>query len=134
MVLRGSRDRSGNRQTSSSMTARPSRQRQSRIVHLSPEGIAMEPRPVVLGLTLCDYVIVEERTKKVSLIGTFTGLGVPDFPAQASPFSVFTVLTDGLGSATIELLVTHMETNAEVRSPWATLVLPDQVTELMYQL
>jgi len=70
-------------------------------MHLSPEGIKMEPRPVVLGLTLCDYFLVEERTKKESLTGTFTGLGVADFPAQVLPFSVFAMLTDGLGSATI---------------------------------
>ncbi len=42
----------------------------------------MGPRPVVLGLSLWDYVLVEERTKKVSLIGMFTGLGVSDFPTQ----------------------------------------------------
>src|SRR2546427_5911737 len=107
---------------------------QSRIVHLLPERIAMEPRPIVLGLTLCDYVLVEERTKKVSLIGTFTGLGVADFPAQALPFSVFTVLTDGFGSATIELVLTHMDSNEEVNSYRATLQFPDKVTEVMYHL
>jgi hypothetical protein len=31
----------------------------------------MIPPPIALGLALCDYVIVEERTKKVSLIGRF---------------------------------------------------------------
>jgi hypothetical protein len=35
----------------------------------------MIPTPVALGLTLCDYVIVEEGTKKESLIGTFAASG-----------------------------------------------------------
>jgi hypothetical protein len=94
----------------------------------------MDPRPIVLGLTLCDYVIVEERTKKVSLIGTFTGLGASDFPAHVSPFSVFAVLTDGLGSATIEVLVTHMDTNEVVNSYRAIIQFPDKITEVRYHL
>jgi hypothetical protein len=94
----------------------------------------MDPRPVVLGLSLCDYVIVEERTKKVSLIGTFTGLAVADFPAHVPPFSAFAVLTDGLGSATMELLATHMDTNEEVYSHQAAITFPDKLTEISYHL
>jgi hypothetical protein len=29
--------------------------------------------PDILGLAVCDYVIIEERTKKLSLIGNFSG-------------------------------------------------------------
>ncbi len=94
----------------------------------------MGPRPIVVGMSLCDYVIVEERTKKLSLIGTFTGLGVPHFPALVAPFSVFAVLTDGLGGATMELLVTHMDTNEETYSHQASLTFPDKVTEVSYHL
>jgi hypothetical protein len=61
----------------------------------------MVPPPIALGLTLCDYVIVEEGTKKVSLIGTFTGIAVDHFPAVPQPFSVFSALIDGLGDATM---------------------------------
>src|SRR5207248_6172022 len=104
----------------------------SRTVQLLVRRSEMEPRPVVLGLTLCDYVIVEERTKKVSLIGTFTGLSVPQFPGQALPFSVFAVLTDGLGSGTIELGIVHMETNEVLYSHQGVLTFPDIVTEVMY--
>ncbi len=94
----------------------------------------MHPKPIVVGLSLCDHVIVEERTKKVSLIGTFTGLGAPEFPAHVPPFSVFAVLTDGQGSATMELLVTHMETNEEMSAHQGVLNFPDKVTEVMYHL
>src|SRR5262245_3803408 len=94
----------------------------------------MDPRPVVLGLNLCDYVIVEERTRKVSLIGTFSGLGTAEFPALAPPFSVFAMLTDGLGSATIELIVIQMETNEQVYLHQAVLTFPDKVAEVRYHL
>jgi hypothetical protein len=57
----------------------------------------MASRPVAIGMTLCDYVIVEEKTKKVSLIGAFTGMRVSRFPSDPSPFSVYAALTDGLG-------------------------------------
>src|SRR5437868_1545936 len=106
----------------------------SRTVQLLVRRSEMEPRPVVLGLTLCDYVIVEERTKKVSLIGTFTGLGVPEFPAQPPPFSVFAILTDGLGDATMELDVTHMETNDSIFSHSGVLNFPDKVAEVAYHM
>ena len=94
----------------------------------------MNPRPIMVGMSLCDHVIVEERTKKVSLIGAFTGLGVAEFPAHVPPFSVFAVLTDGVGTATMELLVTHMDTNEEVYSHHATLTFPDKVADVLYHL
>ena len=94
----------------------------------------MHPRPIVVGLTLCDHVIVEEKTKKISLIGAFTGLSAPAFPARVPPFSVFTVLTDGSGSATIKLLVTHMDTNEEVYSHEGVQFFPNKVAEVRYHL
>ena len=66
----------------------------------------MVPTPVALGLVLCDVVIVEEKTKKVSLIGTFARIKANEFPATPLPFSVRAVLTDGSGDATIKLGVT----------------------------
>jgi Family of unknown function (DUF6941) len=99
-----------------------------------PEGLVMHPRPLVLGLTLCDYVIVEERTRKMSLIGTFSGLAVSGFPAQPPPFSIFATLTDGYGNGRIEMLVTHMETNDQVYTHRAVLTFPDKVTEVIYHL
>lgn len=94
----------------------------------------MDPRPVVLGLNLCDHVIVEERTKKVSLIGTFTGLGANKFPALLPPFSVFAMLTDGVGSVTMKLSITHMDTNEVVYSYSGNLQFPDKVAEVAYHM
>jgi hypothetical protein len=98
------------------------------------EEMEMTPSPVVVGLTLCDYVIVEERTKKVSLIGTFTGLSVPELPAQPLPFSVFAVLTDAEGDGTVELKVRSLDTDEEVYSFQNSLHFPDKLTEVLFSL
>ena len=90
------------------------------------------PCPVVLGLSLCDYVIVEERTRKVSLIGSFSGIAASRFPAVAQPFSVFAVLTDGLGDATIQLSILRLETDEEIFVYRAQLRFPNKLTEVSF--
>ena len=92
----------------------------------------MVPRPNVLGLTLCDYVIVEERTRKVSLIGTFTGIAANRFPVIAQPFSVFAVLTDGLGDATMGLSILRLETDEEIFVYHTPVHFPDKLAEVSF--
>ena len=92
----------------------------------------MTPPPVAFGLILCDLVIVEEGTRKASLIGTFLGLRARRFPATAQPFSVFAVLTDGLGDATMELTVTHADTNAVVFRRQDRLHFADKLAQVRY--
>ena len=61
-------------------------------------------------MTLCDYVIVEERTKKLSMIGTFWSMAVDDgFPCRPPPFSAVCLLTGGLGRHPITLKVLREE-------------------------
>ena len=65
--------------------------------------------PVVLGLTLCEDVVVDPATGNVSLIRSFTGLPVDNFPAVARPFCAFAALSDGEGEVDAELLVNTLE-------------------------
>jgi hypothetical protein len=51
----------------------------------------MPPTPVAPGLSLCDYLIVDERNK-VSLIGTFTGVSTAEVPATLPPFCTYALL------------------------------------------
>jgi hypothetical protein len=94
----------------------------------------MTNRPVALSLTLCDYVIIEERTKKASLIGSFTGLAARSFPAIAQPFSVFAVLTDGLGDGIMELVILRLETGEQTAVYRTENQFPDKLTEVRYHL
>ena len=69
------------------------------------------PTPAILGLTICDHLIIEEGTKKCSLVGGFSRISASSFPANVQPFSVFALLTDGLGDGIIRLGVLRLETD-----------------------
>jgi hypothetical protein len=90
------------------------------------------PRPVAIGLTLCDTVIVEEKTKKVSLIGSFSGIAADSFPVVAQPFSVYSLLTDGSGTATIDLVVSRLDTGEDVFSFRGQVNFPDKLAEISF--
>jgi hypothetical protein len=74
----------------------------------------MTPRPVAVGLTLCDYLVIEEGTRKVSLVGYLVKLTAERFPFTPPPFYVFAALTDGLGDATIDLVVSRLDSLDEL--------------------
>src|SRR5438128_12337567 len=65
----------------------------------------MTPKPIAIGLLLCDRVIVDKDTNSPSAIGIFTGLAVEDFPSDSQRFSVLTVLTDAQGDGRAKLAV-----------------------------
>ncbi len=85
----------------------------------------MLQRPKALGITLCDQVIFEEVTQKPSLIGSFTGVAIDHFPSVAQRFDVFAALTDGLGDATIDVVVTHLETERQIYAQSMQFRFPD---------
>ena len=90
----------------------------------------MVPRPVAVGISLCDYVIVEKGTEKVSLIGQFERFRLASFPAVAPPFCVFARLTGGEGSGTIQLELQDLGT-LELLENWAQVVqFPDRLTHV----
>jgi hypothetical protein len=94
----------------------------------------MVPKPIALALFLCDYVIVEERTKKISLIGNFTGVAADRFPTILPPFSIFAVLTDGIGDATIEIGVARLDTAEELFVYRSSLHFPDKLAEVPFHV
>ena len=87
----------------------------------------MTPTPVVTGLMLCDHVIYEEGTGKVSPIGIFNRLRVDKFPSTPIPFWVFAMLTDGLGMGKIKVVVTQLETGIEVLSRGSSVYFQDRL-------
>jgi hypothetical protein len=69
----------------------------------------MTPRPIVIGLLLCDRVIVDRDTNSPSAIGIFTGLAVEHFPSDSQRFSVLSVLTDAQGDGRCRLAVYRLD-------------------------
>jgi hypothetical protein len=72
----------------------------------------MVRRPIVLGVTLCEDVVVDGATRNISLIRSFTGLAVDAFPATPAPFCAFAALTAGQGEATFKLVVERFSAHA----------------------
>jgi hypothetical protein len=92
------------------------------------------PTPIILGLAICDYVIIEEGTKKFSLVGNFSRITATSFPANVQPFSVFALLTDGLGGGTIRLIVVRLETDEEVHNLTGPIHFTDKLSEVKVHL
>jgi hypothetical protein len=96
----------------------------------------MIPLPVVLDLTPCDYVIVEEGTKKVSVIGSIGKLTATQFPFTPPPFWVHMAFTDAVGDATIDLVIMRLDTLEEVYSRQRQITFSDRldVFHLMFRI
>lgn len=90
----------------------------------------MNPPPTALGLTLCEKVIVEERTRNITLVSTFTKLFAESFPSPPVRFALATVLTGGQGDGTLDLVITHLETDEETSSVRRQLRFPDRLAEV----
>ena len=90
----------------------------------------MVPPPIVLGLTVCEKAIVEEGTRNVTLVSTFTKLLVDEFPTSPQKFSVYVVLTEGHGNGIINVVISSLETNREVHQTRGPIHFPDQLMEM----
>jgi hypothetical protein len=70
----------------------------------------MLQRPTAVGVLLCEQVIVEEGTKNLTLVNSFSRRTVRSFPAEPFSFTVFALLTDGLGDVTIDVVISRLDT------------------------
>jgi hypothetical protein len=71
-------------------------------------------RPVISGLIVCERVIIEERTRNLTLVNCFTHLHVNEFPSVPERFTVFTACTDALGEMTLDLVINRLDTFEEI--------------------
>jgi len=71
-------------------------------------------KPLLLALVLCDSVIREAGTNKVSLIGIFNGIFGQNFPITHPSLCVYIALTGGHGRTACKLRMTCMDTNAVI--------------------
>ena len=73
-----------------------------------------KPAPDVLSMIVCDQIITDRITGKQSLIGMFSRVHSPVFPAVHPQLSVFVALTEGHGE--VELRIRIVDSN-EARPP-----------------
>lgn len=69
----------------------------------------MAERPVVHALLPCEAVIVEERTRNVSLMNVFTHRVVDRLPSHPLWFVVRALMPDGAGTVPLELEVAPLD-------------------------
>src|SRR5438445_463935 len=90
----------------------------------------MIQRPNAVGLILCHWVIVEENTRNVTLANSCQRLELSEFPSRPDPFAVYTILTDGLGQITLELVVSRNDTLEEIYTKSFTTDFKDPLRQL----
>src|SRR6266542_1706349 len=74
----------------------------------------MPKLPIAVGLSLCEQVVIEEKTRNVTLVNSFTERAAKQFPSEPIPFVVFALLTDGFGEVTLEVAVERLDTLEDV--------------------
>ncbi|MCW8130909.1 MAG: hypothetical protein KIS92_11200 [Planctomycetota bacterium] len=70
--------------------------------------------PILHSLILCDYVIKDVATGKLSLIGIFNGLYAHRFPCTHPMLYIYVALTDGRGNVPCRLRMVPLGGGPEV--------------------
>lgn len=55
-------------------------------------------KPQVLAMILCDQIIRDEASKKLTLVGCFDRIVAPEFPTSHGSLALYVALTDGEGT------------------------------------
>jgi hypothetical protein len=92
----------------------------------------MIPKPIALGMTIREKVIVEERTKNVTLVSCFTRLIVEDFPSPPQRFTLFAALKGGLGNGIMEVVGTRLDTDETIYVRQVLIQFPNRLMEVRF--
>lgn len=74
---------------------------------------------------LCEQVIVEEKTRNVSLVSCFTHRTVKQFPSAPVQFTLFALLSDGAGAVTLKAMVQRLDNLEPIFQTSLTAHFPD---------
>ena len=97
---------------------------------MAGEKTQVVPTPLSIGLTLCNSLIIEEGTRNLTYVGTFSGFRAADFPFTPAPFYVVSTLIGGHGEGELTLTVTHQATDDELFALRRRLSFPDRLMEV----
>lgn len=88
--------------------------------------------PTVIGLIVCEQVIVEKETNNLSLINCFIRRKVSAFPSDPQKFAVVAFMTDGSGTIPMELTITESETFEIVERQSVAIAFPSRLHEVRF--
>jgi hypothetical protein len=74
----------------------------------------MSQIPTARGLLLCDQAIVEDGTRRLTLVNCFTRKQVRRDPPEAVSFAIVAFLNGGQGEIKLELVFERLDTGAEL--------------------
>ena len=87
-----------------------------------------KPLPRCKAILLCERAIVEEGTRKTSLIGIFHSFNVASFPSRTAGFALFLELVGGLGSYDLRIELHDLnEGEVVARTPSKTVTFTDRI-------
>ena len=82
-------------------------------------------RPVLLTILVCDTILRDEQSKKLSLIGLFNRISASQFPCRHMEMHVFVSLTDGHGTCQAQLRLMKRSTDEPLAAIEGKLVFPN---------
>jgi hypothetical protein len=86
-----------------------------------------KPPPKCKAILLCDQVIVDALTGKLSIIGIFEQFNVASYPVTTAPCTAFLQMTDGIGDYAITLEIHDLTTGTILgRAQGPTIVFPNR--------
>lgn len=96
----------------------------------------MPVKPIILAVILCDSVIRESGTNKLSLIGTFNGIFAANFPCTHPSLCIYIAITEGRGKVPCKLRLIALEDNQLVFDLPGQIDFggPTSVGEMVFQL
>lgn len=103
----------------------------------SEQAGGLKPPPVLLAVVICDLIIRDELTKKLSLIGVFSAIHGAKLPVVLpASMHLYAALTDGRGEYRSRILIKHLDTDTSVFQAEGPLMFqdPQQVVELNFKL
>jgi len=100
-------------------------------------AMSNKPNPILLSINICDQIIRDEITKKISLIGLFNAISARNFPTTHALMHIYVSLTDGYGDYSTEVNITDETDNkiiANIQGPNISFKDPLHIVELNLQI
>ncbi len=94
----------------------------------------MVQRPMAIGLFLCNEVIVAEGTRDLTLVNCFSRRIVKHDPPEPIAFTIFALLTDGMGNVPLEVRIENLETLEVVSRAETSRVFDSPLEEIRLRL
>jgi hypothetical protein len=88
--------------------------------------------PNCVGLTLCEKVVVEETTHRLTLVNCFQSVEIEDLPWEMELFYRVFCLTDGIGEGKLFVRVSDMDTMDEFHEFWMSAAFDDPLAKKVF--